>query len=188
MGDTRNSPVTHARSRTAVLGYLAAAAAGQRLDRSSATDWFNQHGLAIRDRGLRDALTLRLRRQGERPQAGNDPAEQGWVRENLDFDATKLDLDLALVVFPGQEQPNRLMDVLRSTDRVIRVYNGYERDVVALIVYDGARERRQLQTLLEEHEPQLRWIVVRDVDDHPAARTWLSLCQRVAAQELLLTR
>lgn len=180
-------PTTQARSRTAILGYLAAAGAGCRLDRTVVVDWFARHRLAVRDRGLRDALALRRVRQGDRPPTEDDPAESAWIRETLDFDATKLDLDLAVVIFPRSNQSDQLLGVLHSTTRVIRVYQGYDRDLVALILYDGAAERRRVQTLLEEFEPRLQWIVVRDVDDSFAARTWLALAQRTAEQESLLT-
>jgi hypothetical protein len=189
MVDSReNRAVTQASSRTAVLGYLAAAAAGQRLDRPNVAAWFKRHGLAIGDHGLRDALKLRRTRRGHAPQRDLDPAERGWIRDGFDVDATKLDLDLAVVVFPGADPPEQLSDVLRSIERVIRVYKGYDRDLVAVIIYNGARERRRLQTLLEEHEPRLRWIVVREVDDTSAASAWLSLARQVASQERFLTR
>jgi hypothetical protein len=187
MVKARDNPVAQSRSRTAMIGYLAAAAAGESLDRMNLAAWFERHGFAIRDRGLRDALKRRLRRQGEGLPADGDPAEWDCVRDGVDFNATRLDLDFAVVSFPGAERPEQLLDVLRKTERVVRLYHGYERDLVALVVYDGVRERERLQTLLEEHEPRLRWVVIRDIDDTLAAPTWLSLARRVAAEEGLLT-
>lgn len=174
---------SQARSRAAILGFLAAAAAAQRLDRSSVVAWFEHHGLMIGDRGLRDALQLRLTRQGSSSPRHEDPGECDWVRETLDFDATKLDLDLAIVLFPGSDRTADLLEVLHSTERVIRIYRGYDRDLVVVVGYDGTRERQRLQALLEEHEPSLRWIVVREIDDTPGAATWLSLARRVAEDE-----
>jgi hypothetical protein len=178
--------MSQGRSRAVILGYLAAATAGVKLDRSSLVAWLERQGLAVGDRGVRDALARRLSRRSEEVTHEGDPGERAWVRETLDFDATKLDLDLAIVVLSGSDRVAALTELLRSTKRVTRLYRSYDRDLVALVVYDGARERQRLQSLLEEHDPSLRWIVVREVDDAPAAATWLDLALRVAAQEQLL--
>jgi len=170
------------------MGYLAAAAVGLKLDRGLVAEWFASNRLGVRERGLRDALTLRRVRQGDPLPTEQDPEEHSWIRESHDFDATKLDLDLAVVTFPGHDRPEQLMGILRGTERVVRIYEGYDRDVIAIVLYDGAAERRRLQTLLEEHEPRLRWVVVRDLDDSFAASTWLSLARRVAVNEHLLTK
>ena len=138
-------------------------------------------GIGIGLSGLRAALTTRLTRLGEKP--GGNPSEVGWVRESLDFDATKLDLDLALVAFPPSDHPDNLIEVLRATRRVVRIYRGYEGGLAAVLTFDGAKEHRELRTLLEEREPNLQWILVREVDDSTAASTWLSLAQRSAETE-----
>ena len=104
----------------------------------------------------------------------------------VDFDATKLDLNLAVVVFPGYERPETVRDLLRTTPGALRVYEGWDRTLIAVVVYDGSRERLRLQTLLEEHEPRLQWIEVRAVDDTPAPRTWEELAVRIAESESLL--
>jgi hypothetical protein len=176
------------RSRAVILGYLAAATAGVRLDRPTLVAWLERHGIAVGDRGLRDALAQRLARRNEEAVLEDDPGERAWVRETLDFDATKLDLDLAIVVLNGNDRVAALAELLRSTKRVTQLYRSYDGDLVAVVVYDGARERQRLQTLLEEQDPSLRWIVVREVDNTLAAATWLDLALRVAAQEQLLKR
>lgn len=166
-----------------MLGFLAAAAASVPLDRPSVLAWLKERGVTIGDKGLRRALELRLRRHAEGVPSDQDPAEVDWVRETLGFDATKLDLDLALVTFPASDRTAELRDVLRQSERMLRVYEGYDRDLTAVIVHDGAKERQRLQALFEEHEPNLRWIVLRRVDESSAPRTWLSLARDVAEKE-----
>jgi hypothetical protein len=179
---------TQAQSRTAVLGYLAAAAASQPVTRAAISGWLKDQGLKVGEHGLRDAIELRLTRQGKQPPKDGHPTDHDWIREILGFSATKLDLDVAVVLFPGSERMSDLLKILRSTERAIRIYRGYDRDLVAVLGYDGSRERHRLQTLLEEHEPGLRWIVIRDIDDSPAAATWLSLARHAAAGEGLLAQ
>jgi hypothetical protein len=186
MAPDRDTTVSQARSRSAVLGYLAAAAEGLPLDRPTVAAWFERQGLAIRERGLRDALKLRLRRYGDSEPA-SDPMERAWVRETVECEATKLDLDLAILLIPRPEDRAHIISVLRQTERVTLVYEGYEGDLFALVVYDGARERQRIQTLIEEHVPDLRWTVIRNVDRSLAQRTWLSLASKVASEEGLLS-
>ena len=175
--------VAQARSRAAIVGYLAARAADAAA--GEVAGWLAARGIAIRERGLKDALGLR-RAPGPPTSENEPPDEVGWIRDAVEFDATKLDLDLAVVIFPGRERPEPLRELLRTTPGVLRVYEGWDRDLVAIIVYDGAQERRRLQTLLDEHEPRLQWIVVREVDDAPASRTWEELAVRIARAEGLL--
>jgi hypothetical protein len=175
-----------ARSRSAIFGLLAAVAHGiQRSDRKAMAAWLRQHGIAVGERGLKDAFALRRERPNDTPV--DDPAEQGWVRGSLDADPTKLDLDMALVVFPTRRRTPGLATALRRTERVLRIYDGYDGAMVAVVVYDGARERQRLQSQLEEHDPRLTWIVIRHVDDTSASGTWLSLALKVAEAEGLRT-
>lgn len=177
--------VAQAKSRTAIVGYLATRAAGLGGDKQQAVAWLKEREISVGLSGLRGALASRLTRLGEKPEG--EPPEVGWIQESLDFDATKLDLDLALVVFPPSKHPDELIKVLRGTKRVVRIYRGYERGLAAILVFDGAREHRWLSTLLEECEPALTWMLVREVDDSSAAFTWLSLAARCAEQEGLTT-
>lgn len=177
------SLVSQAQSRTAVVGFVAAGRAGVDIRREKVVEWFERNGIRVREAGLRDALKLRLRRYGDPPSTAADPSEHDWIRESVEVDPTKLDLDLAIVIFPAMSRSEQLLAALRGTGRVVRLYSGYEKDLVAVIVYDGARERRRLQTRLEEHAPELHWIVVRDVDDAIASESWLSLARKIAAEE-----
>jgi hypothetical protein len=177
--------IPQARSRAAILGHLAATAAGETGDQKVAS-WLEEKGIDVGLRGLRDALAARLARSTSATTTANDPTETGWIRKSLDFDATKLDLNLAIVVFPASDQTSNLRAVLRSTERVVRIYQGYDRALVAIVAYDGAKEHRDLRTRLEELEPNLDWILVREVDDAPAADTWLALARRAASTEGLL--
>ncbi|MDX6603048.1 MAG: hypothetical protein QOF13_2250 [Solirubrobacterales bacterium] len=165
-------------SRTAILGWLAARAAGV-LGQEAIASWLEKEGLAIGLRGLRDALGARM--AAATPTA--DPADMGWVWESVDFDAIKLDLDLALVVFPSPDHIGNLVRDLKSTERVIRIYRSYENDVVGVLTYSGARERQRLQIFLEERQPDLQWLVIREVDDSSAAPAWLALAKKTARQE-----
>jgi hypothetical protein len=177
--------ISQAKSRTAIVGYLAAVASGLSGDQPQAAKWLESKGVTLGLSGLRGALSSRLTRLGKKPDG--EPLEVGWIREGLDFDATKLDLDLALVVFPPSDHPDKLIEVLRLTERMVRLYRGYEGGLVAILAFDGAREHRWLRTLLEEREPELAWILVREVDDSSAASAWLSLAFRCAEQESLAT-
>lgn len=176
--------VAQAESRTAITGYLATVTAGQSGDQERAAAWLEARKVEIGHSGLRSALKMRLTRFGAQP--AGEPPDIGWIRQSLDFDAPKLDLDLALVVFPPSDNPDSLIRVMRDTKRVIRIYRGYDRALLAILLFDGARERLNLRTMLEDRAPSLTWVDVREVDDQPAASTWLSLAERCAAQEGLL--
>lgn len=103
---------------------------------------------------------------GNDPQTGRQTADQTLTRQNL-----------ALAVSADRGLPVR---VLRGADGDPKhsPSSGYR--------YDGLYYVERLQTLLEEHEPRLRWIVIREVDDSTASETWLSLALRVGEQEQLL--
>jgi hypothetical protein len=171
-------------SRSAVLGMLATVASGRNLrDWHATVSWLGEKGFELGVHGLRDAAKDRL---GRRSDLSGDPMEEGWIRDALAFDATKLDLELAVVIFPEPEHSDSLIEALRSTQRAVRIYRGYDLGLVAVIVFEGAREHRRLRTRLEELEPDLRWISVREVDDSCAEGTWLSLGEKVAGEEGLL--
>ncbi len=173
--------ISQRRSRTAILGYLAAAWAGRKFrNRPETVAWLAEHGLALNEGGLRDALKDR---DGPRSDPADDPMEENWVRDALDFDATKLNLSLAVILFPSPEHPDSLHQKLRSTERAVRIYRAYESGVVAVLVFDGPQERLRLRTVLEEVEPDLRWLEIREVDDAQAADTWLSLARKIAETE-----
>jgi hypothetical protein len=176
--------VPQAKSRTAILGYLAARAAGQTGRIEDVVDWLEARGIAVGLRGLRDAVSAR----GTGSHGHEDPMEEGWFSEVFDFDPVKLDLELAMVVFPAPEHASRLLDDLRATKRLLRSYRSYEGDLVALLAYAGAKERRLLQTHLEERQPDLRWLVIREVDDSSAASALLALAHRAAQSEGLLAK
>jgi hypothetical protein len=176
--------ISQARSRTAVVGYLAAVASGLSGEQRQAAAWLEEKGIMVGLSGLRSALSNRLTRLGEKSEG--EPLDIGWIQQSLDFDATKLDFDLALVVFPPSDHPDKLIEVLRGTERVVRIYRGYESGLAAILVFDGAKEHRRLRTLLEEREPKLSWILVREVDDSSAGSAWLSLAIRCAEVEGLV--
>jgi hypothetical protein len=163
---------------------LATVASGRKLrDWQATASWLGEQGFELGVHGLRDAVKERL---GQRSDPSSDPMEEGWIRDALGFDATKLDLELAVVIFPEPEHSDSLLEALRSTRRAVRIYRGYDLGLVAVIVFEGARENRRLRTMLEELEPDLRWISVREVDDSCAELTWLSLGEKVAQSEGLL--
>jgi hypothetical protein len=62
----------------------------------------------------------------------------------------------------------------------------HTRDVVAFVVFDGSRERRDLRARLEELAERMIWEDILHETHEPAVQTWRHLARVAAASEDLL--
>jgi hypothetical protein len=158
--------------------------------------FFDELGLAVRQAGaLRAQRPLRhhperKRRAGRNTRVRSPAAPQpdATFREWLLIDELKLDLEVALVRFPGDG--TRQTDLMAALCQVAGVRQIVEtqrdRDIWAFVVFDGARRRRDLRARLEELAPRLQWDDVLFETQEPTRLLWRDLAVRTAAREQLL--
>lgn len=185
---TQPQPLT----RTALYAYFAAQLAG--IPIRSFNDLFDRWGLAIRQDGATRAASLRKQQSptkvapGRRPARRQTPRLDPVFREWLLIDEPRLGLELALLTFPGDgRRQTDLLEALRQTAGVRQIIEtARKRDVVAIVLFAGPRERRDLRARLEEISHQIIWDDVISETHEPAPHTWRALALTAAAEEDLL--
>jgi hypothetical protein len=182
-------------SRTALFAYIAARLAGH--PTRAFDGLFQAWGLAVRaDSALRAASRTKRRvpargrpgRKGAGPTAAAHGQAQGIFREWLLVDESKLDLEAALIRFPGTgSRQNELIDGLGRTTGIRHVVEtSRARDVYAIAVFAGPQARRELRAQLEELAAELIWEDVLWETQEPAIETWRNLAHRAAEAEGLV--
>lgn len=115
-------------------------------------------------------------------------AKKSALTRWLVVDEPDLDLDVSLLRFPPGAESNRTFSVLADLPGVRQLIQlGTTGEVVAIVVFDGARARRELRAAIEEHVGvRPIWEDVERETFAPARRTWRELARRVAREEGLL--
>jgi hypothetical protein len=183
-------------TRTALFSYIAARLSG--VPATGFDNFFETLGVAVRSDGAqRAARRVRhqpaLKRRAGRATADRDtptPAEQVAFREWLLIDERRLDLELALVTFPGDgRHQGGLIRALAGTAGVRQVIEtAHKRDVIAIVVFSGPEQRRELQASLEELAERRIWDDILFETHEPAINTWRALSRRAAEEEDLAAR
>jgi hypothetical protein len=108
-------------------------------------------------------------------------------RDWLLIDELQLELELALITFPGTgRSQGELIDALRYMPGVRQIIETeHARDVLAIVIFAGPRQRRELRARLSELSDQLIWDNILQETHEPAAITWRALALQAAADERL---
>lgn len=192
VGRPREGAKRKDRSVTGVRAYIAARLAGQ----------FDQDFLTA-DLGVALSVSAVSRASGElhwRPPnykprgraAGGPPPPSGTaLRDWLVVRTAELQLSLGLVTFPvsganAQRELYRALLAVLGVVHLVRAGDGPGRRVVALVVTDGADDRRRLRAELDEFADAWEWSEVDDETVEPAIATWRHLALAAARSEDLL--
>jgi hypothetical protein len=193
MARTARGILRQAESRTALFAYFAARMAGYVTH--AFDDIFRTWGLPIRgDSALRAASRSKWHpptksRPGRKAAAGaTQPEQAASFREWLLVDELRLDLEVALIQFPGRgSRQGDLLDGLRRTAGVRHIIEtSRTRDVYAFAVFGGPQGRRELRARLEELATEMTWDDVLWETQEPAVETWRALARDAAEAEGLL--
>jgi hypothetical protein len=193
MARTTRGTKRQAESRTALFAYVAAKLAG--LPTRLFDDTFKRWGLAVRqDSALRAASpakshpATKLRPGRTARSATPARAASGSFREWLLVDELRLDLEVALIRFPGGgSRQDELLEGLATTAGVRQVVETARvRDVYAFVVFEGAQRRRELRARLEELAHALEWDDILFETHEPSIEMWRDLAYRAAEAEDLL--
>lgn len=195
MARTPVGTVPQRQSRTALFSYIAGRLAGV-----CVTDQARFYEVELRVRigrdGAEHAAGLRRHPQPGKRARGPAPAqpqpvvrpEDAALREWLLVEEHKLDLDSAMIRFPGSGR--RQSDLLRGLDGVHGVRQVIElseqRDVLAIVIFDGRDDRRRLRAELEELAWSMIWEDIESESHDPATATWKHLARHAAGGEGLL--
>ncbi|HWT93609.1 MAG TPA: hypothetical protein VN238_11470 [Solirubrobacteraceae bacterium] len=116
------------------------------------------------------------------PTDESPPALRRWLL----VEEPKLDLDAALLRFaPSNQRQTGVLAGLRATvgvRQIIELAGTWE--VLAVVVFDGARARRTLKAVVQERTGQdPAWFDIEMEDWSPSRETWVALAQASAEQE-----
>ena len=181
-------------SRTALYAYFAARLAG--IPSHAFDAYFKGLGLRVRSDGAKRACrglkyvppTKRRAGRSTAKRVGAVELDQAVFRDWLLVHELRLDLEVALVKFPGiGAHQGNLIRVLGQVAGVRHIIEtAHVRDVFAIVVFSGPRERRELQARLEEVGERREWDDVLFETQEPTSRMWEDLARRAAATEDLL--
>lgn len=183
MGRTPEGAVSAAASRTAVLAAVAARAA-LRKDGERGS-FCAEHKLRV---GARDTSRALKRRRRQPADSGKADASD-WLWDAFEVDTAKVGLDLVLVWFPRPAGPGArptqddLLDELRKTPGVLRLYDCFDDTVVAIAVASGPTAKRRLHEHVAGLAGDVYWSEVRGAELDQPRRGWLSVVRDVACQE-----
>ena len=189
VGRPREGTTRKDRSVTAVRAYIAARLAG-RLDQDFLT---NDLRVALSVSAIhRASRELHWRSPAYKPRGlaagGPAPAAGTALRDWLAVRPHELQLGIGLVTIPIQgTQPQReLYRALQSVlgvVQLVRVGDGGDRRVLALVVTDGEDDRRRLRSEFDEYADDWDWSEVDDETVEPAVQTWTHLVHAAARRE-----
>lgn len=176
MARPTDGKVAKQRSRTALFAHIAARLAAQK---------YADDGAYFRDT-LKIAVNARAGRvaaQAFREAGSHDaPRLRSWVL----IDEPAADLDVSLLRFSGTGRPQpELFDALQEVPGVRQLLQlAGEGDVLAVVVFDGARARRELRARLErELGVTPSWHEIERESWQPAAASWRALARKAADAE-----
>src|SRR4051794_15437736 len=127
--------MNQAQSKTAVASTVAAELRGIR--GADQADWFqDQLRVGVGERGRKDALKQRKAKSPwdekrgrkaseEEEEETSGPAADHWLWDTVEVDPFKLDLQQAMVLIPGVQDPESVLSHLRSTIGVVRLFESY---------------------------------------------------------------
>lgn len=176
-------------SRTALFAYFAARLEGVPVAEFEA--FFEELGITVGAAAAMRAMR-RLRRQspykalpGRAPATGMRPHEAATFRDWLLIEELRLDLEVAMVTFPGDgARQTELINALQNVPGVRQLFElQHDRTVCALLLFAGSQHRRDLRSRLEEMAPHLLWDDVIFETHEPALHAWRELARRAAEVE-----
>lgn len=168
--------VAKQRSRTALFAHIAARLEGWK---------YADDGSYFRD-VLHVAVNARAGRVAAQAFRESDSAGVPRMRTWLLIDEPAADLDVSLLRFPGDGRPQPdLFEALQMMPGVRQLLQlAGEGDVLAVVIFDGARARRQLRSRLQrELGVTPSWQEVERESWQPAVGSWRALAQDAAAAE-----
>jgi hypothetical protein len=112
----------------------------------------------------------------------------GRVRDWILTDDIALDLEIAVVRFPGTgARQGDLLAALRGVNGVRHVLDlSHDRSVIAIVVFPDANHRRAIRAQLEEVSTSLEWDDVLFESQESTINTWRWLARAAAEAEGLL--
>jgi hypothetical protein len=161
--------VPKAGSRTALFAHIAARLALTQRKRDSSF-FKTTLQVDVSEKAGRDAATA----------AGSALRKWLLVRE------ADLDLDVSLLRFtPGERSSEEIVATLEGVSGVRQIIQlATSGEVLAVVVFDGAKARRDLRAVLQERlQVRPRWDEVESETFGPAQRTWQDLARKVASEE-----
>jgi hypothetical protein len=184
--------VPQRQSRTALFAYVAGRLAGISL--AEQPGFFEaQLGVKIGRDGAEGAAARRRhpqpgkRKRGPIASAPQSPvqAEDAALFDWLLVEEHKLGLDTALIRFPGVgKRQGELLGALSKVRGVRQILElSRERDIIAVVVFDGRDDRMRLRTELEEFAVAMVWEDIESETHRPAITAWKHLAQRAARIE-----
>jgi hypothetical protein len=185
--------VARGESRTALLAHVAASLHG--VPNARYDEFFQRHGVTVGASGALTAASARTHQNPSKGQRGPRPAKgkprretrpsNPALREWLLAEEDRLDLDVALVRAddPTNEVCARLEQVVGVRQVLSTVGERGERETMAVLIFDGVRDRRRLQREVRAIAPQALWREVESESFLPARNTWIALMQSAAAEE-----
>ncbi len=178
-------------SRTALYAYIAARLHGVR---TADQDRFFREGLRVLV-GQKSAARAATRTRGSsRSTEGGERTATRRARRKPPFrdwvlvDENRLGFELAVVRFPGQG--GRQKELVKALKKVVGVRQIIETeesgDVLAILIFAGLEQRRDLRARLEELSERFFWENVLSETHEPALVTWQELARTAADAEGLL--
>jgi len=164
--------VAKAESRTALFAHVAARL--HEIQYAKDTDFFRALGLNVSAKAGRDAM---------------QPFKKRLTKWLL-VDEPELDLDVSVLRFEPTGDPRETFDTLAGISGVRQLIQvASTGEVIAVVVFDGARARRRLRAVIEEQiGVRPRWDEVERETFAPARRTWRDLAAKAARDEDLIAR
>jgi hypothetical protein len=169
MARPADGKIAKAGSRSALFAHIAARLAQQQ--RKGDSRFFREVlRINVHEKAGRDAATA----------SGSSLRKWMLVRE------PDLDLDVSLLRFrPGSRSPEEIYETLGQLSGVRQLLRiGTSGEILAVVVFDGARMRRELRAVIQERL-QLRpqWEEIEQETFQPALRTWRDLARKAARDE-----
>jgi hypothetical protein len=170
MARPSDGTIAKERSRTALFAYVAG-----RLSGVSSQDAATFYGKASLDVSTKAGAVAAK-------------AAKGSLTKWILVDEPALDLDVSLLRFPAGDDPGGMFAALAEVAGVRQLIQlGTTGDILAIVIFDGARARRELRATIEERVGvRPVWEEVERETFGPARRTWRELARRVAREENLL--
>lgn len=191
MARTPVGKVNKDESRTALYAYIAARLYGVR---TADQDRFFHDALRVLV-GQKSAARAATRARGSsrsrrtaEPTAAQRGKRKRPFRDWLLVDENQLGFELAVVRFRGGGRRQR--ELVRALKKLVGVRQIIETeesgDVLAILMFAGLEQRRDLRARLEELSDRFFWENVLSETHEPALGTWRELARRTAEAEGLL--
>jgi hypothetical protein len=135
---------------------------------------------------FREELEVAVHEKAGRDAAAAAPSS---LRKWLLVQEGDFDLDVSLLRFvPGERSSEQIVEALESISGVRQIIQlATSGEVLAVVVFDGAKARRDLRAVLQERlQMRPQWDEVEGETFQPALRTWQDLARKVAEDEGLI--